>query len=142
MSPERWQKIEHLFHAALERRSAERAAFLDEACAGDIELRRRVEALLGAHEKPGDFLEKPAVALLVVLWAKLVFPKRTAQERGIKLTGAEREIAKTRAEAMANVAEVARDAAGAIVERLGGRSADPSSIAAAVSSIKSLSGAA
>jgi hypothetical protein len=26
-------------------------------------------------------LEKPAVALLVVLWAKLVFPKRTAQER-------------------------------------------------------------
>ena len=26
-------------------------------------------------------LEKPAIALLVVLWAKLVFPKRTAQER-------------------------------------------------------------
>jgi hypothetical protein len=26
-------------------------------------------------------LEKPAVALLVVLWAKLVFPKRVAQER-------------------------------------------------------------
>ena len=41
-----------------------------------------------------------------------------------------------------HVAEVARDAAAAIVERLGGRPADPSSIAAAVKSIKSLSGAA
>ena len=59
-----------------------------------------------------------------------------------KLTDAEREIAKTRADAMANVAEVARDAAGAIVERLGGRPADPSSIAAAVRSVGSLSGAA
>ena len=38
--------------------------------------------------------------------------------------------------------EVARDAAGAIVERLGGRPADPSSIAAAVRSVGSLSGAA
>jgi len=43
---------------------------------------------------------------------------------------------------MANVAEVARDAAGAIVERLSGRPADPAAVAAAVGSIKSLSGAA
>jgi hypothetical protein len=43
---------------------------------------------------------------------------------------------------MASVAEVACDAAGAIVERLGGRPADPSSIAAAVRSVGSLSGAA
>ena len=63
-------------------------------------------------------------------------------ELAVKLAASEREIAKMRADAMANVADVARDAAGAIVERLGGRPADPSSIAAAVNSVKSLSGAA
>ena len=46
------------------------------------------------------------------------------------------------AEAMANVAEVAREAAAAIVERLAGRPADPAAVAAAVNSVKSLSGAA
>src|SRR4051812_41141099 len=43
---------ESLFEAALERTSpAERQAFLDEACAGDGALRKRVERLLLAHEK-------------------------------------------------------------------------------------------
>ena len=46
MSPERWQKIEQLYHTALEREPGERNAFLDEACQGDVELRREVEALL------------------------------------------------------------------------------------------------
>src|SRR5262249_55612357 len=39
---------------------AERAAYLDEACAGDPDLRRRVEALLKAHPARGDVLEPPA----------------------------------------------------------------------------------
>jgi hypothetical protein len=38
---------------------AERGAFLDQACAGDAELRRKVEALLHAYERLGDFLETP-----------------------------------------------------------------------------------
>ena len=41
---------------------------------------------------------------------------------------------------MTNVAEIARDAAGAIVERLGGRPADPAAVAAAVDSVKPASG--
>ncbi|QEH39098.1 Serine/threonine-protein kinase PknB [Aquisphaera giovannonii] len=41
---------------------AERAAFLDAACAGDAELRRRVEALLAAHERPESLLDRAAVA--------------------------------------------------------------------------------
>ena len=36
---------------------------------------------------------------------------------------------------MANVAEIARDAAGAIVERLAKRPADPAAVAAAVSQV-------
>ena len=38
---------------------AERAAYLESACAGDPELRRRVEALLRAHEQSGDLLDPP-----------------------------------------------------------------------------------
>jgi serine/threonine protein kinase len=43
--------------AALERLPAERAAFLDSACAGDPRLRRRVEALLRAHAEPDEILD-------------------------------------------------------------------------------------
>ncbi len=55
--------IESIFLAALEKKSPEeRAAYVDQACAGDADLRRRVERLLDAHPKVGGFLEKPAVA--------------------------------------------------------------------------------
>jgi WD40 repeat protein len=59
MSPDP-QRVESVFAAALERFSAgERAAYLDEACAGDPALRQRVEALLRAHAEAGGFLEPP-----------------------------------------------------------------------------------
>jgi len=43
----RWEKVEQLYNAALERPEAERAVFLGEACGGDEELRRDLESLLG-----------------------------------------------------------------------------------------------
>ena len=53
---------ETIFAEALERRTpADRAAYLDGACAGDPALRARVEALLGSHEGGTDFLDVPAV---------------------------------------------------------------------------------
>ncbi len=53
-------RLEAIFAAALARPSLpERAAYLEEACAGDLELRRRLEALLEAHDRAGSFLEKP-----------------------------------------------------------------------------------
>src|SRR6266404_6356392 len=42
---------------------SERAAYLDRACREDVVLRRKVEALLQAHERAGDFLKKPPAAL-------------------------------------------------------------------------------
>ena len=51
---ERWREIETLFHAALEREFGERAAFLDEACAGDEELRRELDSLLSQQERSGS----------------------------------------------------------------------------------------
>jgi serine/threonine protein kinase/Tfp pilus assembly protein PilF len=61
MKPERWQQLDELFHSALERAPRERAAFLDEACAGDESLRRQLEKLLAAHEEAGSFIENPAM---------------------------------------------------------------------------------
>ena|ERR1700722_933499 len=49
-----------LFTEALRLRAAERSEYLDRACAGNNELRQRVEALLKSFEKAGDFLEEPA----------------------------------------------------------------------------------
>jgi eukaryotic-like serine/threonine-protein kinase len=50
-----------IFLAAVDKTNpAERAAFLDEACGADTDLRRRVEALLRAHDDPGRFLEPAA----------------------------------------------------------------------------------
>jgi eukaryotic-like serine/threonine-protein kinase len=53
--------LEAVFFAALERRSpAEQAAYLDEACANDRDLRDRVERMLAAGVNAGSFLEVPA----------------------------------------------------------------------------------
>jgi WD40 repeat protein len=53
---------EAIFAAALEKGDpAVRAAYLEEACAGDPDLRRRVEALLESHDQAGSFLEHPAL---------------------------------------------------------------------------------
>jgi serine/threonine protein kinase len=61
MKPERWQQLDELFHSALQRAPAERAEFLDEACAGDESLRKHIEALLAAHVEAGSFMENPAL---------------------------------------------------------------------------------
>ena len=61
MKPERWQQIDKLLEEALERDASDRAAFLDQACAGDGALRGKVEALLAASEQAGDFLTRPAL---------------------------------------------------------------------------------
>jgi formylglycine-generating enzyme required for sulfatase activity/dienelactone hydrolase len=41
--------------------AAERAAYLDQACAGDAGLRGHVEALLRAHQRAGHMLDRPIV---------------------------------------------------------------------------------
>jgi serine/threonine protein kinase/tetratricopeptide (TPR) repeat protein len=46
-----------VFTEALQLPIAERAAFLERACGGDLDLRRKVDALLEGHSRVGDFLE-------------------------------------------------------------------------------------
>ena len=63
MKPERWRQIDALLGEALELESSRRDDFLNEACAGDEELRNRIDALLSAHKQAQTFIEVPALAL-------------------------------------------------------------------------------
>jgi serine/threonine protein kinase len=62
----RSSSVETIFFAALEKADPEaRAAYLESACSGDVELRRVVAKMLDAHPKAGGFLESPAEAVAV-----------------------------------------------------------------------------
>jgi serine/threonine protein kinase/Tfp pilus assembly protein PilF len=69
MTPERWQKLNQLFQSALKHEPGQRAAFLDQACAGDKSLRAEVENLLAAYHKAGSFIEAPAYAVAAQMLA-------------------------------------------------------------------------
>lgn len=62
MTPERWKKIEELYHAALERNASLRADYLQQVCAGDDALRSEVESLL-AQDSREQFLQSPAAGV-------------------------------------------------------------------------------
>ncbi|MCA9288446.1 MAG: hypothetical protein KDA05_07670, partial [Phycisphaerales bacterium] len=76
MTPERHQRVKSLFAAACELPAAERSAFLNQQCAGDEDLRREVEALLGFDSDPADGLKTPVLgaSLATVLGAR---PRKT-----------------------------------------------------------------
>jgi serine/threonine protein kinase/Tol biopolymer transport system component len=56
MTPERWVQVERLFHAALACPPVARAAFLDDSCEGDLDLRREVQSLLDSSAGSSDDL--------------------------------------------------------------------------------------
>ncbi len=59
MTPERWRRIEDLYHAALDQAPERRSAFLEEASNGDDELRREVESLLAEDSGKQGALDRP-----------------------------------------------------------------------------------
>src|SRR5262245_34266161 len=55
------EPIESILAAAVEIASdADRRTYVDQACAGDSALRRRVDMLIDNHFRAGSFLESPA----------------------------------------------------------------------------------
>ena len=62
MTPERWRRVDELFQAVVELEASERAEVLDRACREDPDLRREVDALLGADRHAGRFLEDAVAA--------------------------------------------------------------------------------
>jgi serine/threonine protein kinase/TolB-like protein/tetratricopeptide (TPR) repeat protein len=61
MIQDSWQRVDDLLQSAMDCEPSQRAAFLNDACAGDHALRQQVEALLAADREAGDFLERPAI---------------------------------------------------------------------------------
>jgi len=52
VDPQRWLKIESLYHAALAKEPGERVEYLAAACSQDLELQREVESLLDCADAP------------------------------------------------------------------------------------------
>ena len=83
--------LDSLFEAAVEIESlAERAAFLDESCGNDAELREQLEQLLASHEQAESSLEQPAAALeATFLTSPDAGDRAAALEAGLAATFAE-----------------------------------------------------
>jgi serine/threonine protein kinase len=60
MTPERWQRVDEIFQAAVELNPIQRAKFLDDSCRGDEDLRREVESLLSCDEQGLSMIDEPA----------------------------------------------------------------------------------
>ncbi len=60
MTPERWKRIEELYHAARTRPQDERGAFLSVACRDDEALQRDVQSLLNEPVSNDEFMDGPA----------------------------------------------------------------------------------
>ena len=83
MTPRRWQQIERLFHDALGRPLEERAAFLDQSCAGDESLRREVNALLDSPATANRFLDRDALEVAAGLVSVSEMPLLSGRRLGV-----------------------------------------------------------
>jgi len=65
-TPERWNEVERIYHAALARDTRERAAFVREESGGDEEIAREVESLLACESGSERLLSGRAIDALAV----------------------------------------------------------------------------
>jgi eukaryotic-like serine/threonine-protein kinase len=82
MTTDRWQQIENLYNAALEKPTNRRAAILKEACSGDEELLHEVESLLNESDTSGTFLERPAMEVAARLLSQDHSPSIVRRKSG------------------------------------------------------------
>ena len=83
MTPERWRRVEELYHAALMRSESDRIAFLANACAGDEALLREVQSLLAQPASSPGFLEGPAVAVAAQMVSDIGESALTGRRLGV-----------------------------------------------------------
>jgi serine/threonine protein kinase len=72
MKSNRWQQVEQIFHAALQRKPEERAGFLEQTCAGDESLFGEVNSLLTSFGQDDSFFEESASTLAAEMFGDLV----------------------------------------------------------------------
>jgi serine/threonine protein kinase/dienelactone hydrolase len=63
MEETKWREISVIFSAALAREPAQRSAYLEKACGGNVELRAELENLLAASDSRDSFIDSPRPAL-------------------------------------------------------------------------------
>jgi len=91
MTPERWQKVNDLFHSALKCDPADRAAFLEKACGDDSALRTEIESLITSHDNSDGLVEaypfEAAMGLFKEDQADLTVGQRIGQYKILSLLG-------------------------------------------------------
>ena len=87
MKPERWEQVEHLYHAVLEKEESQRSEFLAGACGTDEALRREVESLLVREGEAESFMKEPALAVAAKALARDEAQSLPADESGLQVVG-------------------------------------------------------
>jgi eukaryotic-like serine/threonine-protein kinase len=64
MQPERWRRVEELYHTAMEQGEDQRLAFLERSCGGDQALRVEVESLIAYARQTGQIIDKPLMEVV------------------------------------------------------------------------------
>ena len=70
MGPDRWRRIEQLYHSALKIPLEQRRTFLKDECQGDDELQKEVVSLLSYESSAAKFIESPAFDVAARLMAE------------------------------------------------------------------------
>jgi serine/threonine protein kinase len=78
----RWKQIESVYQSALGRDEGQRAAFLNQVCGGDEELRREVESLLAHDPSAQGFMAKSALQVAAKRLATDQAPSLVGQQFG------------------------------------------------------------
>jgi serine/threonine protein kinase len=87
MTPERWRRLQDIFHGAEGLDPAEQRRYLDDACAGDAELRQEAEALIASSGEAADLPDQVRQAAAAALGSGPPVGTRTGPYRIVKELG-------------------------------------------------------
>ncbi|MEP6809076.1 MAG: serine/threonine-protein kinase, partial [Chthoniobacterales bacterium] len=76
------ETLKELFHSARELPADERAAFLDQACGGNAELRQEIHALLQSDHSATSFIADPPVELAAEVFGRAELPSDIGRKIG------------------------------------------------------------
>jgi serine/threonine protein kinase len=88
MEPERWRRVEELYHSAGKLAGEQRDIFLNAECQDDGDLRKEVESLLSYENSAAEFIELPAFQVA----AKLIAEDEVANDSAVPAAAAPRAV--------------------------------------------------
>jgi hypothetical protein len=86
MEPERWQRVEQVYHSVLKIPAEQRSAFLENECQDDPELQKELASLLSYESAAAGFIESAAFDVAARLMAKN--DEKTDQPAPLPMAGA------------------------------------------------------